>query len=292
VKAVAERTLRRGRAVGAAIALAGLGACAQVIGANFTGFQGMESSGGAAGANVSGTGGERLVTGGGGGADAAPSLGGGGGGASGSSGLGGQPRADGAAGAAVTDASADAGDTEVDREDGPTEARVPADAGPAPVDGPAGRLVINEIHAVDPDWIEIYNPGPGPVSLDGLGLTQAMGTNGPPQALALLTFPAGAVLSAGEFLLVIGKMASIGGPFMDCSGLALSCYWVSWGVSASGGESIYLVSVSPPGLSVFEQVAYPLDPLAPPPGNSYGRYPDGVGSFTATLPTPAYANQR
>src|SRR5262249_13710487 len=164
-----------------------------------------------------------------------------------------------------------------------------ADAAPETADTSTGTLVINEIRAVDADWIELYNPGPGPVALGGLGLTQARGSNGPPDAAALLAFPSNATLASGSFLLVVGKEAMIGGPFTDCAGLTSSCYWVSWGVSASGGEAVYIVSVGTT-LTVVEQVTYPMPSAAPAPGRTYGRIPDGTGGFTSTAPTPAAPN--
>jgi hypothetical protein len=160
------------------------------------------------------------------------------------------------------------------------------------VDGRSGPLIaINEIRAVDADWLELYNPGPGTASLDGIGLTQALATSGPPDPSGLLIFPAGTTVPEGEFVLVVGKRASNDGPHTDCAGLAASCYWVNWGVSAADGESVYIVSLASPLLPILQTVAYPTV-SAPPSGKAYGRVPDGTGAFTSTTPTPGLPNQR
>jgi hypothetical protein len=170
----------------------------------------------------------------------------------------------------------------------------PADVDSAPdsaADAALGTVVINEIRASGDDWIELSNPGSGSFVLDGYGVTQANGDNGPPDLGTLLTFPAGTTLPAGAYLLIVGKQPSITGPTTDCRGLASSCFNVDWGVSASGGEIVYLLS---PPHAVLEQIPYPMTPgpNAPPAGFSYGRIPDGTGSFTSTLSTPGAPNRQ
>jgi hypothetical protein len=204
------------------------------------------------------------------------------------SGSGGQALADAADGPNHVDASIDAPSNDGAHDGGPVDEGARPDAPTIATDASPGALVINEIRAVDADWIELYNPGPGPVSLANLGLTQATGTNGPPDPTALLTFGAMTSLAPGAFIFVLGKQTLIGGPFTTCGGFAPSCYWVDWGVSAADGESVYVVLT--PSLMIEQTVAYPVI-NAPPAGRSYGRFPDGTGPFMSTAPTPNSANQ-
>jgi Lamin Tail Domain len=212
------------------------------------------SSGGAAGDDAS--------SGGGGGAGG---TGGGGGGATGGSG----------GGDAGPDADAGTGGSAKDAE--------PPDAdGAAVIDADTGRVVINEVNGKSIDFVELMNVGTKTFDLSGYGVTQASGTFGAPSLNDAYYFPQGTKLDPGQYLLVLPNGTSTG-PSTSCNGWASSCFTVTWGITSSG-EGVYLLM---PDTSVLDQAAYPN---AAPQGQSWGRIPNGTGTFTDTALTPNAAN--
>ena len=101
-------------------------------------------------------------------------------------------------------------------------------------------------------------------------------------------FAKGEVLPAAGLLLIVGDVADAGaGPQSECLPEGpMKCYQASWKISASMGESVYIVSKSD---EVLDKADYP--PNAVLDGQTWGRYPDGTGDFVANLPTPGKANQ-
>jgi hypothetical protein len=262
-------------------------ACAQVIGADFDGLVPGGSSGGAEVGGSSGSSGGATSSGGNGG------TGGSGGGAAGA-GTGGAVA--GAAGDVIKDASSDQGSggatllpdgskdatasdvAAVDHQD--AAAMVDVATGP-------GSVVINEIkgQGAGSDWIELYNPGQGPMDLSGYTIAQAMGATGPPDPTSFLTFPAGTTLAGGAFLMVVAQQASIGGPTTACEAIAASCFTVDWGI-AMGGERIYLLNPQADGgRSVHQQVDYLASVMS---GQTFARASNGT--FQAASPTPGQPN--
>jgi hypothetical protein len=150
-----------------------------------------------------------------------------------------------------------------------------ADSAPAQPDAAAparGTPVVNEISAVGGDFIELANAGDAAADLSGLRLTDE--ASGAPATSDALAFPDGTTLDPGAFLVVTGKVKSPTG------------FEVSWGVSSSNGEHVYLLATDG---SVLEDVAYPQD--ATVSGQTYGRFPDGTGAFAVCKPTPGAPNQ-
>ncbi|WP_437647445.1 lamin tail domain-containing protein [Sorangium sp. So ce362] len=149
-------------------------------------------------------------------------------------------------------------------------------------------VVVNEISAKDGDWIELGNPGPGSADLGGFGLCDANET-GQCNTSDALTFPEGTQLAPGEYLLVLGDQAVEDGfgPHTTCLpvGGPSSCFYVTWKVSASRGETVSLIS---PNDQVLTQLEYPIEAAAD--GQTWGRLPDLTGEGTVTAPTPGAAN--
>lgn len=155
------------------------------------------------------------------------------------------------------------------------------------------RVVLNELNGTGSveDFVELYNAGPTPFSLEGYAVAQAQGVNGPPNAGSRLTFTAGITLGAGEHLIVIANQTVRGGPYAPCPVALFSgvprCYIVDWGISRQG-ERIYLLA---PDLSIVDIADYPPPEAGQVSGKSWGRLPDGTGAFQATGYSPGQANQ-
>ena len=137
-------------------------------------------------------------------------------------------------------------------------------------------VVINEFMAdndniiADPageydDWIELFNPGSSAVDLEGYGLSDDSGN---PLQWA---FPEVSI-AAGEYLVVWAD---------DDEGQ--SGLHTNFKLSASGEE----ISLSSPAGIVIDLVSFGPQQL----DVSYGRYPDGTGSFRSMYATPGAANR-
>lgn len=164
------------------------------------------------------------------------------------------------------------------------------DAGGGAVDVPTGRVVINEIRATGDDWVELVNVGEVPVDLGGMVLadTDTEGDGGTARVAEGARFPAATWVVPGQRVLVVADLGDAGaGVQMRCLGDAgpMTCFHAGFGISASRGETIFLVGRDG---AVVASAAYPAD--AAPEGRSWGRLPDGTGSFAANRPTPGGAN--
>lgn len=134
-------------------------------------------------------------------------------------------------------------------------------------DDPRARLVINELLTKGgTDWIEIYNPGPIPVDLRGVYLSDD------PRNLLQYTFPDGIVLAPGEFWAVEQGTPPEGFGF----GLSFA------------GETVYLTAGTnepePRPIRVMDAVRFGTIP----PGMTFGRYPDGAADL-GLLEAPTFA---
>ncbi|WP_437317384.1 lamin tail domain-containing protein [Sorangium sp. So ce385] len=155
--------------------------------------------------------------------------------------------------------------------------------------GPASTtVVVNEISAKGGDWIELGNPGPGSADLSGLGLCDS-DDSGACNTADALTFPEGTQLAPGAYLLVLGDQAAEAGPgpHTTClpDGGPSSCFYATWKVSASRGETVHLISANG---QVLTQLEYPIEAAAD--GETWGRLPDLTGEGAVTAPTPGEAN--
>lgn len=149
-------------------------------------------------------------------------------------------------------------------------------------------VVVNEISAKGSDWIELGNPGPGSADLGGLGLCDS-DDSGQCNTADALRFPEGTQLAPGAYLLILGdQLPEDGpGPHTAClpDGGPSSCFYATWKVSASRGETVYLISQSDQVLAQFE---YPMEAAAD--GQTWGRLPDLTGEGAVTAPTPGAEN--
>lgn len=148
-------------------------------------------------------------------------------------------------------------------------------------------VVVNEISARDGDWIELGNPGPETADISGYGLCDS-DSNGVCSTAEALRFPDGTQIEPGGYLIVLGdQLAEAGpGPHTACLPEGPStCYYATWKVSATRGETVFLISQSN---EVLARMDYPAE--AAPDGQSWGRIPDLTGTPTATVPTPGAAN--
>jgi hypothetical protein len=298
----------RSKILWAALGITSASACAQIISADFSDLRPLEPEGTAGlGGSGAGMGGDDN--------DADPGTSGGGG----ESGNGGSSGMEAAAGSGSLEAGPDVmaegaarPDVESDRPtpgDGSTDASKDqgasdgiADANhDAPQDGPVvdaalPGVVINELNGQGSieDYIELYNGSAASFDLSQYSVAQGSGIAGPPDPTSLLTFPNGTTLNPGQFLVIVANQLPPnvrGGPHDPCNvpGFqSISCYYADWGISKNG-ERVYLLA---PGGTPFEFVDFPVPGLNQPvSGRSYGRFPDGVGSFQSTSWTPGAANQ-
>jgi len=155
-------------------------------------------------------------------------------------------------------------------------------SGGASIDG----LVINEIDASD-EWVELYNAGASTVDLGGLKIADYDDATQGPKVDEAMQFPSGTTLAAGEYLFVIGDITDPqpGPQTANCDPGPTPCYHVAWKISGSGGDTIYILDEADVGALHQE---YPPDAVAD--GQTYGRLPNGTGSFAACAPTPGAEN--
>ncbi|TVQ35758.1 MAG: hypothetical protein EA384_15660 [Spirochaetaceae bacterium] len=144
------------------------------------------------------------------------------------------------------------------------------------------EIVINEVMSSNgstiddgsgsyPDWIELYNPGSSAVDLAGYYLSDHRDRS------ARWRFPEGAVVGAGEHLLVWASGRDTVGP----DGRFHTGFRIS-----SGGEAAVLTG--PDGRSRVDALLIP--PL--PRDRSYGRLDPGeLTATTFAVPTPGFANK-
>jgi hypothetical protein len=174
----------------------------------------------------------------------------------------------------------------------PIDTGIQTDAGSVTADGDSAsegmaRVTINEIRAESEDWIELYNAGTAPADLSGWGVTDSF-NDMDARVMGAARFPAGTMLAPGAYLLVVVDMNDAGtGPQMRCltDGGPMTCYHGTFGISASRGEAVHLID---PSDRVFESALYP--PNAAMPGESWGRLPNGTGSFARNRLTPGAPN--
>ncbi len=296
---------------GAALLVGALsaGACASIVGADFNGLSPAvdASVGGAAGAGggTAGGGGAGLTGGNGGtsgsgatgatggtdgGAGTAATGGAGGSGGSATGGSGGSATGGsggsatgGSGGSATGGSGGSATGGSGGSATGGSGGSATGGSGGADAGGPL--VVINEVRGQGgTDYVELKSVGSSAFDLSGWGVTDAQSINGAPNYSTGVYFPSGTMLAPGEYLLVLAQQNKIGGPETSCLGYTSSCYYAKFGISSSG-ERVYLLD------SHSSYAAYVDYPNTLVDGQTWGRIPDGTGSFAANLPTPAATNQ-
>lgn len=143
-------------------------------------------------------------------------------------------------------------------------------------------VVINELMAdndgsvQDPqgdfdDWIELHNISDREVDLSGMYLTDRE------DDLRKWTFPAGTTLAPGAYLIVWADEDGGDEPGLHAN-FKLS----------NSGEGVYLVDTDEQNNAILDAVIFSEQET----NFSYGRLPDGAGSFQSlTSPTPSMANR-
>lgn len=141
--------------------------------------------------------------------------------------------------------------------------------------GPKAKtVVVNEAFpggpsAAEPDWIELKNVTGAAIDLTGYQIRD--------NAIAdLYTFPAGTTIDAGGYLLIYCDDQADGG--------VAGGVHVPWKLSAGNGDEVHLLD--PNGVEL-DMTSFGVDV---PADKSWGRLPDGTGSFLRTTPTPGAAN--
>lgn len=149
------------------------------------------------------------------------------------------------------------------------------DAGPSPL----GALVINEIspHNTPGDYIELYNPGSEPISLDGYRIADLDTSTGGPKLSEAAHFPDDTSI-AGSSYLVLAKDDT------TCvSGMAPGCASFPFGLSTSG-DTVFIINAA-------NEVLLRADlPAISDPTKSHSRLPNGTGGFAEGALTPGAAN--
>lgn len=160
-------------------------------------------------------------------------------------------------------------------------------AGGSPEGGSAGGppigtadVVLNEVkgQGAGDDYIELFNRGTVALDLQGYGISDESNT---------FVFPAGAKLEANEFVILLLGQTAVGGTYQCFT--PNPCYHATWGVSQNG-ENVYFRG---PQNQVIDTTRYPDQASASGLTNeqTWGRYPNGTGSFVATQRTPEVTNR-
>jgi hypothetical protein len=152
---------------------------------------------------------------------------------------------------------------------------------------PVALVVINEIGAEGDDWVEILNAGSEPIDL-GDHRVADRGDDGLPRASDALVVPEGTTLAPGGYLFVLADQLENADDWQtECLPDGPSpCLHAGWGISASDGDTIFLLA--PNGLVVGE-AEYPTSGVDA--DQTWCRLPDGTGELAACGPSPGSANQ-
>ena len=154
-------------------------------------------------------------------------------------------------------------------------------------DAGASGLVINEVCGKTQDFVELFNAGTTAFDLAGWGVTEAKDTDAggvgdKPKSPA--KFAAGTSLAAGQYAIVWGAPSAEGGTTPTCP-FGVLCLDAGWNVSNKSGATVYVQN--PAGATAL-QASYPQNDVGD--GQSWGRLPNGTGSFAINTATPGAAN--
>ena len=135
-------------------------------------------------------------------------------------------------------------------------------------------VVINELFpggasAVDPDWIELKNVTDAAIDVSGYQIRDN-------NAADLFSLPGGTSIEAGGYLIIYCDDQADGG--------VAGGIHVPWKLSAGKGDEVHLLDAS--GREV-DATTFGIDV---PVDKSWGRLPDGTGSFLRTTPTQGTSN--
>jgi hypothetical protein len=135
-------------------------------------------------------------------------------------------------------------------------------------------VVINELFAggtsvTDPDWIELKNLTGAAIDLGGYQVRDNNLTD-------LSPIPAGNTIDAGGYFIIYCDDQADGG--------VPGGVHVPWKLSAKKGDEVHLLD---PAATEIDATTFGLDIAA---DKSWGRLPDGTGTFVRTSPTRGMAN--
>jgi len=154
-------------------------------------------------------------------------------------------------------------------------------------DAAALPVVVNEIRSKGKEFVELYNPTSAAIDLSGTKVADATDPDGCPKVVDALVFPANTKLPPGGYLVVFTGQTDAGnGVQTACfdAGVA-NCFYANYKISNTAGETLFVLT---PADAVVTSGYYP--PGAADSGQSWGRLPNGTGSFTVNTPTPGAAN--
>jgi hypothetical protein len=132
----------------------------------------------------------------------------------------------------------------------------------------SSSVVLNEINCEGTDWVELVNTSASPADVSGWLLTDDPLNRVPLRADHRYVFPAATTIQPGDEL-VVEKVAA-GFPF------GISC----------GSDTIRLADGA--AGSLVDEFVVPLLAAA---GDTWGRFPDGTGSWVETAPTEGSVNE-
>jgi hypothetical protein len=140
--------------------------------------------------------------------------------------------------------------------------------------GSTKTVVINELFAggtsvSDPDWIELKNVTGAAIDLGGYQVRDDNLTD-------LSTIPAGNTIQAGGYFIIYADDQADGG--------VPGGVHVPWKLSAKKGDEVHLLDAT---ATEIDATTFGLDI---PADKSWGRLPDGTGTFVRTSPTQGMAN--
>jgi Lamin Tail Domain len=140
--------------------------------------------------------------------------------------------------------------------------------------GSGKTVVVNELFAsgadaADPDWVELKNVTGAALDVGGYQIRDNTVAD-------LTSFPAGTTIEAGGYLVIYCDDLADGG--------VPGGIHVPWKLSAGKGDEVHLLNAAGTELDVatFGE-GIPAD-------KSWGRLPDGTGTFVRTTPTKGASN--
>lgn len=152
--------------------------------------------------------------------------------------------------------------------------------------GAVAKIVINEVSGSG-EWLEIMNAGTEAVDLTGFAITDRDQDDGGPNLDHTVTFPKGLILSPNAYVIVVGLDTGTPPDAGLCpTGGWSYCLFGEFGISDKKGETMYLLDAE---RGIIADVAYPANTVTEP--DTWGRIPNGTGSFKVTSPTPGGANK-
>jgi hypothetical protein len=140
--------------------------------------------------------------------------------------------------------------------------------------GGSRTVVINEVFpsgpsAAMPDWVELKNLTGAAIDLGGYQMRDNLVAD-------LVSLPAGTSIDAGGYLIVYCDDQADGG--------VAGGVHVPWKLSAKKGDEVHLLD--PSGVEL-DSTIFGVDV---PSDKSWGRLPDGTGTFVRTTPTQGKSN--